>query len=305
MCKSNAALKKESMSKLSAYGTFFRKIYKAVPEFNFPFTSLPFSFVLVSAAFLVSVRILFNKVLETVFGWPVDDIVTDRAASSLPAIVHSSLLCPGLIVALLARKYSPSEHISKASAAWKDLVNGLLQFCTGYMLNDTLFLVYRAQQAAGSIVPHFGFGDILFLCHHAMTSIYMTQTRVYQAGHMSAMMCMLIGELSNPLHNAYFFLNIASGLDCCNGPKLQQAHAIVPALFSAVYIFLRVIVSPPVMVYTTYDLLLNKQGKENLPLGIRGFWVFMIWAVMVGSIPELMTCKGILESFLNGEEQEL
>jgi hypothetical protein len=305
MCKSNTALQEESMSELPAYGTFFRKIYKAVPEFKTPFISLSFSFVLVSAAFLVSVRILANKVLETVFGWPVDDVVTDRAASTIPPIVHSSLLCPGLIVALLARKYSPTEHMSKASAAWQDLVNGLLQFCTGYMLNDSLFLVYRAQQLSGSIFPQLGFEDILFLGHHAMTSIYMTQARIYQAGHMSAMMCMLVGELSNPFHNTYWFLEIASGLDCCDGPKLQQARTIVPTLFAAVYVFLRVVVSPPILIYTTYDLLMNKQGKENLPLGVRLFWVFMIWAVMVGSIPELMTCKGLLESFWNGEEQEL
>lgn len=309
MCKSdktsNAASKADNMSELPAYGSFVVKVYNALPEFSFPFTSLPFSFVLFSCAFLVSVRILSNKILETVFGWPSDDTITDRAASSIPAIVHSSLLCPGLIVAFLTRKYVPTEHMSKASKAWQDLVNALLQLCTGYMLNDTLFLVYRAQQAAGSIIPQFAFGDILFLGHHAMTSIYMTQARIYKAGHMSAMMCMLLGELSNPLHNVYFILDIASGLDCCNGSKLQQAQTIVPPLFSAVYIFLRVVVGPPVMAYTTYDLLMNKEGKENLPLSIRLFWVFMIWAVMFGSIPEIMTCKGIMEASWTGQEQEL
>eukprot|EP00980_Cylindrotheca_fusiformis_P019336 scaffold6638_cov127-Cylindrotheca_fusiformis.AAC.20 len=305
MCKSDSSSSSStSTGELPAYGKFVCKVYHAIPKFNFPFTNLPFSFVLFSAAFLVTVRILSNKVLETVFGWPSDGTVTDRAASSIPAIVHSSLLCPGLFIAFIAKRYAPTEHISKASAAWQDMVNALLQFCTGYMLNDTIFLIYRAQQAAGSILPHFEFEDILFLGHHAVTSIYMTQTRVYKAGHMSAMMCMLLGELSNPLHNTYLVLELASGLDCCkDGPNLQLARTIIPPLFSAVYIFFRVIVGPPVLAYTTYDLLMNKQGRENLPLSIRLFWVAMIWAVMVGSIPEVLGCKSILEAYLTGQQE--
>jgi hypothetical protein len=279
---------------LPLYGKVLVAFFRSVPQFNFPFTGLPVSFVLVSAGFLVSVRLFTNEVLESVFGWPVGDVVTDRAASSVPAIVHSMLLCPGLIVAFMVQTYNPTEHISEASDEWQDFVNALLQFCTGYMLNDTLFLVYRAQQAAGSIIPKFEFGDILFLGHHAVTSIYMTQARVYEAGHMSAMMCMLLGEFSNPLHNTYFIIGIASGLECCKGAMLQLTQNIVPKLFAAVYILLRVIVAPPVMVYTTWDLVYSEQGKENLPFAIRGFWVFMIWAVMVGSIPEVMAGKDIL-----------
>jgi hypothetical protein len=284
----------QQMSDLPLYGKVFVAFFRAVPQFNFPFTGLPFSFVVVSAGLLVSVRLFANKVLESVFGWPVGDVVTDRAASSVPAIVHSMLLCPGLIAAFMVRTYNPTEHISEASDEWQDFVNALLQLCTGYMLNDTLFLVYRAQQAAGSIIPKFEFGDILFLGHHAMTSIYMTQARVHEAGHMSAMMCMFLGECTNPLHNTYFIIEIASGLECCKGAMLQLTQKFVAKLFAAVYILLRVIVAPPVMMYTTWDLVYSEQGNANLPLAIRGFWVFMIWAVMFGSIPEIMTCKDIL-----------
>lgn len=291
---SNTVPSIQKMGDLPLYGKIIVALSRALPQYNFPYTRLPISFVVASAGFLVSIRIFANKILESFFGWPLGGAVTDRAASSIPAIVKSTLLCPGLISAFMIQSYNPTEHISDASDEWQEFVNALLQFCTGYMLNDTLFLVYRAQQVAGSIIPKFEFSDILLLGHHAMTSIYMTQARVYEAGHMSAMMCMLLGELSNPLHNIYFIANIASGLECCKGPKLQLAQAVAPKMFAAVYVFLRVIVGPPVMLYTTWDLVASEQGKENLPFAIRLFWAFMIWAVMVGSIPEVMMCKRIL-----------
>ena len=293
-------------SDLPLYGRIIRGVYKAVPEFNFPGTSLNISFTFVFALFFTTIRILGNKFLEIALGWPVSSVVTDRAASSIPSIFHSTLLCPGLIVALLARKYRPTEHMSKGTEAWQDLVNALLQFCTAYMVNDAIWLVYRAQQASGTWIPTVEFGDQLFLVHHFMTTLYMTQARSYKAGHMSAMMCMLLGELSNPFHNLYYILGIASGLECCYGPWTQAVNSVLPAIFSAVYVLMRVVLAPPAMLYTTYDLLTNKEGRENLPFAIRFFWVFMIWAVIFGSIPEIMTCKGILEEFMaRGTEQEL
>ncbi|CAJ1936279.1 unnamed protein product [Cylindrotheca closterium] len=293
-------------SDLPLYGRIVRGVYKCVPEFNLPGTSLPISFVSVSTLFFITIRILGNKFLEAGLGWPENSVVTDRAASSIPSVFHSTLLCPGLIVALLARKYVPSEHLSKGSEAWQDLVNALLQFCTGYMVNDTIFLIYRAQQASGLWIPPVPFGDKLFLGHHFVTSLYMTQARGYKAGHMSAMMCMLLGELSNPFHNLYYIFGIASELECCYGPMAQSINSVLPAIFASIYVLLRVVAAPPAMLYTTYDLLTNKEGKESLPFAIRFFWVFMIWAVIFGSIPEIITCKGILEEFMTrGAEQEL
>lgn len=299
MCKPTMSSKGDSTSsELPFYGKAIRGVFKAVPE--------SISFVAVSTLFFITIRIVGNKFLETVLGWPVDSVVTDRAASSIPSIVHSSVLCPGLIVALLARKYNPTEHLSKGSEAWQDVVNALLQFCTGYMVNDTIFLIYRAQQASGTWIPTVPFGDQLFLVHHFMTTLYMTQARSYKAGHMSAMMCMLLGELSNPFHNLYYILGIASELECCYGPLAQAVNSVLPAIFASIYVLLRVVLAPPIMLHTTYDLLANKEGRENLPFGVRFFWVFMIWAVILGSIPEIMTCKGILEEFMaRGAEQEL
>jgi hypothetical protein len=124
--------------------------------------------------------------------------------------------------------------------------------------------------------------------------MYMTQTRVYQAGHMSAMMCMLLGEFSNPLHNMYWIGNAAMTLDCCNGPLVEELHFWIETAFSLLYLLLRVIVGPIACAHMTWDLLGTKQARENLPLTIRVFWTFMIWAVEVGSISWIVFSYGML-----------
>jgi hypothetical protein len=134
MRKLASNVKGETNCELPSYGKRFRSVYTSFPKVNLPFTNVSFSFVTVAAAFLISVRLSSVKIMENFFGWPIDDVVTDRAASSVPAIVHSSILCPGLIAAFLVRKFSPGEHISKSNQAWQDLANGLLEFCTGYMV---------------------------------------------------------------------------------------------------------------------------------------------------------------------------
>lgn len=111
----------------------------------------------------------------------------DFAAASVAGVVHSSLLCPGLIAAFWSHSYNPSEHMSKAPHRWwQQSVDALLQFCTGYMIYDAIFIVMMRTDLSLSWVPAFEPDDYLFLMHHMMTATYMTQARIYQAGHMSA-----------------------------------------------------------------------------------------------------------------------
>ena len=293
----------EKKQELPFFGRLFQKAYNAVPIVNV--NGVPVSFVVVSALFFISIRILANMVLESVFGWPVNDIdTTDRAASSIPAIVHSTLLCSGLFSAFVSHRYNPSEHISEANQAWQDLANALLQFCTGYMLNDTLFLIYRAMPN-DSWVPDISSGDLMILAHHAITSTYMTQARVYKAGHMSAFICMFWGELSNPLHNTFWILEIASKVPTVYGPKLQAMMNVIPGIFSIIFITCRVFIGPSFFAHATWSLLFSKDGKKNLPLPVRIFWSTMIWAIVFGSVPEVLKCKKMATAFLNGTEQEL
>jgi hypothetical protein len=286
------------------FAQLWRKTYHSVPQVCFPFTNLNISFSLVSATFLICVRILAIRFLENVFGWPED--ASDEGAASFAAIAHSSILIPGLVTAFLSHKYSPSEHISAAPQWWQELVDAMLQFCTGYMIYDGTFIMVTRLDLAVSWIPALIPADFLFLGHHLATAIYMTQARVYRAGHMSAMMCMLLGEASNPLHNSFMIAKKAVTLACCNGAFSQLIYACLKVVFSFVYILLRVVLGPFIFTHMSWDLLFSKNAREHLPLPLRIFWNFMIWAVVVGSYSWIVFCYGMLNTYFNGApEQEL
>jgi hypothetical protein len=285
----------------------WRNVYHAVPKVNFPFTNLPMSFSLASAAFLFTLRMATEPLLTSVFHWPEGATPTKEAAASMVSICHSSLLCLGLIVSFQTQTYRPSQKLVEAPLWWQEFVDALIQFCTGYMIYDAIYNVILLRWSPGDLLPTFGPDDYLFLGHHIVTSTYMISTRVIKAGHMSAMMCMLLGELTNPLHNMYMISNVALTLDCCNGDLSQQLFAIISVSFAAMYFFFRVLFAPFFFLHITYDLLITKQGRTNIPLTLNIFWNLMIWAVVFGSISWIQKCLGILVDFASsaGAKEEL
>jgi hypothetical protein len=275
-------------------------VYHVLPKIYVPGTNLSISITLFGAMGLFTIRSIVQRILPLVFGWPSsNEVPTIEGASSFAAIVHSTILCTGLILAFSTHKYSPSERLDVAPLWWQELVDSLLQFCTGYMLYDGFFNVLVLRWTWGDLTPTFAFDDYLFLGHHMVTAWYMSSTRVIRAGHQSAMICMLLGELSNPLHNSYMMADVAMTLDCCNGPVGQQMHAVIEVLFAAVYNFIRVLVAPIFFVHLTYDICCTQQAKDNIPLGLRITWTVMVWAVVFGSFSWILKCHGILEKFVS------
>lgn len=300
------------MTSIPAIAQFWRSAVRASPRLHFPNTQLDIGFTLASALFLIGIRLLSIQVLERLVGWPTNSVLTDDAAASMSGIVHSSLLCPGLIAAFVLHTYSPSEPMTKApTKEWKELVDALLQFCTGYMVYDASFILWSRgswdPSLSWMIQLTFQGDDLLFLGHHLATTLYMTQARVYQAGHMSAMMCMLIGEASNPTMNTWFITSKALTLDCCKGPWMQLIHKYNEIFFCSLYLLLRVVVGPLVCTHMSYDLMVSKNAREHLPLSLRLFWNFMIWAVILGSYSWIVYTSELLSKQMYGEtaEQEL
>ncbi|KAG7351800.1 TLC domain containing protein [Nitzschia inconspicua] len=263
--------------------------------------NLDIAMTLVSACFLATVRFIGEYIMVTYFGWPAGDTLTKQAAASCGSICHSTLLCIGLITAFQTQRCDPAARMDESPFWWQQLANALLQFCTGYMVYDAVIniLYLRWDPQHPFQIPVLNDDDILFLVHHIMTSTYMTLARVIQAGHMSAMTCMLLGELTNPLHNLYMMGEVAMKLDCCNGPMAQRSHAIISVAFAAMYSLFRAIISPPIFVVVSYCLLVTKKGRTNVPLWINILWNFMIWAVVFGSGSWITKCNGILMDFVS------
>ena len=134
-----------------------------------------------------------------------------------------------------------------------------------------------------------------------VTSVYMISARVIGAGYMSAMICMLLGEITNPLHNLYFFGEKALTLECCNGPFVQSFHSTVTIAFAAAYFLVRVIIAPPFFLLVTFVLLFTKRGRANIPLPLNVFWNLLIWGVCFGSGSWIQKCYNIVADFVAGD----
>jgi len=273
----------------------WRRLDLAVPVICVPGTDFRISITLLGSVCFMAWRYFWKtSILMGQYGWPED--AANRGAGNVISATHSTLLCPALAAAFWCYKYSPSEPLNLAPLWYRQHVDAMLQFCTAYMVFDAFFL----------LVP-IGFNFMLlgenwlFMIHHMMTTTYMTQARVYKAGHMSAMMCMFLGELSNPLHNGFMFLEEAMKLDCCSGETTAKVFYYVSIAFAVVYLLLRVIIGPIVCAHMSYDLLFSKHAKENLPLAIRIFWNLMIWGVIFGSYSWIVYCKEILDAKLHGK----
>jgi hypothetical protein len=156
------------------------------------------------------------------------------------------------------------------------------------MMFSSFFLGRDAKVTLGNMeLSEF---DYLILAHHALTSFYMISCRVVGAGHLSAMMCMFLGEITNPFMNGMFVTRFAIQLDCCNSDAMIWLHTMLEHAFAVLYIAFRVVIGPICSAHMTWDLLFRRQGRQNVPLPLSLIWVTMIWLVIYGSIPFIKDC---------------
>ena len=133
--------------------------------------------------------------------------------------------------------------------------------------------------------------------HTQATGFYMTSSRVIGAGHISALICMLLGEATNPVHNSFMISELAKTLDDYNGEASFLVFAI-EITFCVLYVFFRVVLGPIGMLHITYDLLFTKKGRQNIPIALKIVWLIMIWGVVFGSIPWIQDCIETLKKHM-------
>lgn len=254
---------------------------------------LDVSLTLASALFLACVRFIAETIMVQVFGWPAVSLVTKNAAASVPAILHSSLLVPSLFFAFSIHKYRPSESLATAPVFYQHVATCLLQFCSGYMLYDCVLNVLWLNLTMGDGIQ----GDaLMFLGHHIATALYMTLCRIHRAGHQSAFICMFLGEMTNPFHNAYFIAIAAQQLECCNGPLSQQLYKVIEFLFGASYVAVRAFIAPFFFAHATFSLWYDR--NPHVPLVTIAFWSFLIWLVEIASIPYIQDCWSMIGQYM-------
>lgn len=276
-------------------------LYRSTPKLYIPGTDVDIAFSLRCAIVFSILRISIRHTL-TWFGWPANEPDTYFSAACLASFCHSSLILPGLAAVLLSQKYVPSGKLETSPQWYQDAVHSLMGFCGGYMIYDSI-MGYVVETWQPGIGPVLSGDDWTYVGHHVLTSLYMISARWNKAGHMSAMMLMFNGELSAPIMNFHLILEKALAQECCKGIAwLPTAFAYNELLFSFVYIVCRVVVSPFVIAHVSYDLLLTKRGRRDVPLWLSISWMPMCWGVQFGSIPWIVTCIETLKhgAALNG-----
>ncbi|KAL7546977.1 hypothetical protein ACHAWF_010297 [Thalassiosira exigua] len=269
-------------------------LYRATPRLRLPGTDVNFGFALLCAVAFSVLRLSFRLLLYSL-GWPVGSLDTYFASACMASFCHSSLILPGLGATLLSQKYVPSGRLEPSPKWYKDATCSLMMFCTGYMIYDSVlgYIVETWQIGVGPVLTA---DDWTYVGHHIMTSLYMISSLWNGAGHMSAMMLIFNGEFSAPLMNPHLFMEKALDQDCWKGIEwLPKAFAYNEQLFSLIYLVCRVVVSPFVISYVSYDLLLTKRGRKDVPLWLSILWMPMCWGVQLGSIPWIMTCFDTLK----------
>jgi TLC domain len=250
--------------------------YRNTPKF-YIWRDIGIGFTLASAMILFGIRLLGDFYFEASLGWPRHSKRKKDAAAGVASIVHAVTLVTSLGVLLWSQPYSPSSNTSKQTQETKDATTALLQFCTGYMLYDALGMVMDNWNTGGLTG-----GDGLFIAHHIATSFCMISCLVIGAGHHSVLMLMFLGELTNPLGSLHSITRYAIQLE---GPETfwHTLHPYVEWTFAASYGVIRALVAPAFLMHMTFDLL--GRGRRNVPLSISLVWLFLMWGVIIGSIP--------------------
>jgi len=279
-------------------------LYQKMPKLLIPGTKVDVAFTILSALVLTCVDYGSALFLTTIGGWPAQSKHTRAVAGSIATIFHSTVLVLGLGAALSTQKYDPSGHMDDHPDWWADGAHALIQFCTGYMIYDAAvqFIADRWQKGVGPVLSA---ADCMFLGHHAATSLYMISARLCEAGHMSAMILMLTGEATAPIMNVLRIARTAANDDISahsilGRSLLQMIYPYVEYLFALLYASFRIVIGPICAVHLTYDILLTKKGRKNVPVGLSVVWLTMVWGVLFGSIPWIKNALTILKAGLNG-----
>lgn len=248
---------------------------------------LDFGFSLLSMAFFAVMRCVMKQfVLNNLLEWPLETAETNFSAACLVGgIFHTPFLCLMLGMLLTSRPFRPAARFDEYPPWWQDTCHAMLQLCTGYMIYDFSVILWdRYHENNGTIVLNES--DPLYMAHHFMTSFYMISVRLVGAGQGSALICMFLGEITNPFFNTYLALEDATKIIwCCQSAAwFTTLHRSMEFCSAASYVLVRAVIAPFVLgVYTCGHLLLRNPTTGGTPLWLRLLYCLLIWAVLLGS----------------------
>lgn len=84
-------------------------------------------------------------------------------------------------------------------------------------------------------------------------------------------------------------------------PGNDLLYPVITYTWAVLYFVFRVVVGPICAIYVTQELLCTKQGRKNVPIAVSIVWLTMCWAVLLGSIPWIVSALDIVRYIVKGE----
>ena len=271
---------------------FWSNLHRRAPKLHIPGTNFDIGFTLCSAAFLTCIRFLMAQVFLHLAHFDPENVRTTLCTAYSVSIVHSIILCIGLAVVLYHQPYNLLAKLKDSSPDLQEATHALLEFCTGYMVYDFIFMLYESNWVPNP-------DDYAFLGHHFVTTLYMSQCKVLGVGHISAMSLMLSGEITNPVQSYHAISRYAIQMVSDTTSLWHTLHPCAEWIYALAYFIVRAFIGPCQNIHITYVYLLSSEGRRSIPKYITIPWVIMIWSIILGSIPWTMEALAMVKDGLH------
>ena len=242
-------------------------------------------------AFLCLLRIFVAWPFVRFFlGFKASDARSAAAAASITCQAHGGPIALFSLY-LLSQTFSGfsdfdlSLPFSRLPSAIQPLAATQANYLSAYMAYDTIFMLLNEFLVYGRgseplLVP--------YVQHHVACLLYASSARYYQAGHVSLLLLVFLGEVTNPLQN---FGAVAShGVHFFPESKAwRYASRAGQPPFALFFAVVRFAVAPLVCLYFSHHFFyLNVFGPKReggVPAFCGVLWTLLFVAVVHGSIP--------------------
>ena len=224
------------------------------------------------------------------FGFDPKKPSTASAASSLVCLVHGFPITYGSYTFIINNPtWDISAPLSAFSLESQTLAVTLLNFCAAYMLQDLLMMGVNAWVHTPASEPNL----TSFCLHHTGCVLYMSLVHYYGAGHLSLMVLIFFGEVTNPLQN---LVNLAvNGRTASLTPGGRQLWSKIDNFlalpFGLIFFLVRAVLGPLLAAsYLAhfgwgYWIELGGTGSNDVPFFVGILWTVMVCATVHGSVP--------------------
>ena len=118
-------------------------------------------------------------------------LLHEDIASSIVAVIHSIPACCLAFDTLVQNGWRPRGELTKPDVTSQNSPQGVLGlvFTNSYLLQDMVYML------------RFGLNDMHVLIHHVLSFTFLTSVILSGRGDKAAALCILVGEITNPITN--------------------------------------------------------------------------------------------------------